>query len=126
MHYQQDLLAAPAACRVGFRQVAHYRFCNGAQYNVAAFVSVGVVDLLKVVDIAHYNAERFAAMFQFDQFGVEAVSVIKSGECVVGRSEIQTIVGCVQLLYKGVYLQNEQAGESEQQNKVEHDIDGAH
>ena len=89
-------------------------------------MSVGVVDLLEVVDIAHHNAKRLAAVLQFDQFGVEAVSVIKSGECVVGRSEIQTVVGCVQLLYKGVNLQNEQAGESEQQDKVEHDIYGAH
>ena len=67
-----------------------------------------VRNFLEIVNISHYNAERFAAMFQFDQFGVEAVSVIKSGECVVGRSEIQTVVGCVQLLYKGVNLQNEQ------------------
>ena len=126
VHYHEDLLAAPAAGGVPAAHVAEYHFGYAFQHDVAALVAVGVVDLLEVVEVAHYDTERAFGGFKRAERSGEAVAVVQPGEGVVGGNVVQPVVGFVELVYEVMYLKNEQRAEPEQQYYIKGYVDGAH
>ena len=126
VHYHEDLLAAPAAGGVPAAHVAEYHFGYAFQHDVAALVAVGVVDLLEVVEVAHYDTERAFGGFKRAERSGEAVAVVQPGEGVVGGDVVQPVVGFVELVDEVVYLEDEQRAEPEQQYYIKGYVDGAH
>src|ERR1700690_667769 len=93
----QELFSAIAADGVVRPNVRSQAARHLLQDGVAHRVTVGVINFLKVIDVAHDHAERVRgappARYFYLQQVEDGAAIPKAGEPVVGRRKLQRILG---------------------------------